>query len=165
MNCHRGFLRPQWQICGRKICPFPQFTANFIIFHETILVFTIFEHKSMVFRGDKVPKVSIVHFFHFHTIVSNLPVCFNLLYWKLPSRCLTLQSSFVYFEFHQRDDWRFYLYRFVFAAGVLFPCTWFLTRYGQIPWFRSFSINNLVLSNRRRRLNEKSYKGFGVLLY
>ena len=26
---------------------------------------------------------------------------------------------------------------FVFAAGVLFPCTWFLTRYGQIPWFRS----------------------------
>ena len=84
------FLRPQWQICGCKICPFPQFTANFIIFHETILVFTIFEHKSMVFRGDKVPKVSIVHFFHFHTIVLNLPVCFKLLYWKLPGRCLTL---------------------------------------------------------------------------
>ena len=34
INCHRGFLRPQWQICGRKICPFPQFTANFITFHE-----------------------------------------------------------------------------------------------------------------------------------
>ena len=33
-GCHRGFLRPQWQICGRKICPFPQFTANFITFHE-----------------------------------------------------------------------------------------------------------------------------------
>ena len=29
INCHRGFLRPQWQICQ-----FPQFTANFIIFHE-----------------------------------------------------------------------------------------------------------------------------------
>ena len=26
---------------------------------------------------------------------------------------------------------------FVFAVGVLFPCTWFLTRYGKIPWFRS----------------------------
>ena len=26
---------------------------------------------------------------------------------------------------------------FVFAAGVLFSCTWFLTRYGKIPWFRS----------------------------
>ena len=25
----------------------------------------------------------------------------------------------------------------VFAAGVLFPCTWFLTRYGKIHWFRS----------------------------
>ena len=34
LNCHRGFSRPQWQICGRKICPFPQFTANFITFHE-----------------------------------------------------------------------------------------------------------------------------------
>ena len=104
LHCHRGFLRPQWQICGRTICPFPQFTANFIIFHETTLVFTIFEQKSMVFRGDKVPKVGIVHFFHFHTIVLNLPVCFKLLYWKLPSRCLTLKSSFVYFQFHLRDD-------------------------------------------------------------
>ena len=36
--------------------------ANFNIFHETILVFTIFEPKSMVFRSEKVPKVSIVHF-------------------------------------------------------------------------------------------------------
>ena len=26
---------------------------------------------------------------------------------------------------------------FVFAAGVLFPFTWFLTRCGKIPWFRS----------------------------
>ena len=34
LTCHRGFSRPQWQICGRKICPFPQFTANFITFHE-----------------------------------------------------------------------------------------------------------------------------------
>ena len=34
LSCHRGFSRPQWQICGRKICPFPQFTANFITFHE-----------------------------------------------------------------------------------------------------------------------------------
>ena len=34
--CHRDFLRP-------KICHFPQFTANFIYFLETVLVFTIFE--------------------------------------------------------------------------------------------------------------------------
>ena len=32
--CHRGFLRPHWQICSRKICSFPQFTANFIISYE-----------------------------------------------------------------------------------------------------------------------------------
>ena len=31
---YRGFSRPQWQICGRKICSFPQFTANFVIFPE-----------------------------------------------------------------------------------------------------------------------------------
>ena len=86
--CHRGFSRPQWQICGRKMCPFQQFTANFIIFHETILVFTIFEPKWFL----DVPKVSIVSFFHFHIIVLNLPVCFKLLYWKLHSRCLTLKN-------------------------------------------------------------------------
>ena len=53
LYCHRGFFRPQWQICGRKICLFPQFTASFIIFHETILVFTIFNPKLMVFRSGK----------------------------------------------------------------------------------------------------------------
>ena len=102
-SCHRGFLRPQWQICGSKICLFPQFTASFIIFLETILVFTIFNPKLMVFRSGKVPKVRIVHFFHFHIIVLNLPVCFKLVYWKLPSRRLTLKSSFVYFQFHLRN--------------------------------------------------------------
>ena len=62
--------------------------ANFIIFHETILVFTIFEPKWFL----DVPKVSIVSFFHFHIIVLNLPVCFKLQYWKLHSRCLTLKN-------------------------------------------------------------------------
>ena len=89
---------------GRKICHFPQFTANFIIFHETILVFFSPFFNQMVFRSDKVPKVSIAPFFHFHIMVLNLPVCFKLLYWKLPSRCLTLKLSFVYFQFHLRDD-------------------------------------------------------------
>ena len=127
-------------------CQFPYFSWNNLSFHYFL--------TQMVFRSDKVPKVSIVPFFHFHIIVLNLPVCFELLYWKLPSHCLTIKSSLVYFQFHLRDDWRCYqiyaacclcYFQFVFAAGVLFPCTWFLIRYGQTPWFRSFSILNIVI--------------------
>ena len=67
--------------CGRKICPFPQFTANFIIFHRKILVFTIFLTQ-VVFLIKKVWKVNIPPFFQFFIIVLKLPVCFKLLYWK-----------------------------------------------------------------------------------
>ena len=49
---HVQYLAVIVVFCGRngkfaaaKFAPFPQFTANFIIFHETILVFTIFEPK------------------------------------------------------------------------------------------------------------------------
>ena len=42
----------------------------------------------MIFKSDKVPKVSIVPFFYFLIIVLKLPVCFKLLYWKLPSLLL-----------------------------------------------------------------------------
>ena len=118
LDCHSGFLRPQNV----------PLTANFIIFYETILVFTIFEPKWFL----EVPKVSIVSFFHFHIIVLNLPVCFKLLYWKLPSRCLTLKNrNWTTLSFTcVTIDAVIYTacckcyFQFVFAAGVLFPLLW-----------------------------------------
>ena len=121
---------------AKKRAPFPQFTANFPIFHETVLVFTIFEPKWFL----EVPKVSIVSFFYFHIIVVNLLVCFKLLYWKLPSRCLTFKnSSLVYSQFHLRHDWRCYLYRLLLMLfSICFCCR---------CSFPLYLITNLVWTN------------------
>ena len=147
-------LRPQNLPLSAIYRKFHYFSWNNLSFHHLL--------TQMGFRSDKVPGVSIVPFFHFHTIVLNLPVCFKLIYWNLPSRCLTLKLSFVYFQFYLRDDWRCYLYRLLlmsfsicFCCRRSFPCTWLLIRYGRIPCFRSFSIYNLVFSDRWRRLSKK----------
>ena len=80
----------------RKICSFLQFTAKSAPFRnlQQILLFFMknlsFHHffPQVIFKSDKVLIFSIVHFFYFLIIVLKLPVCFKLLYWKLPSLLL-----------------------------------------------------------------------------
>ena len=141
---------------------------------EKSLFSPFFNLTQVVFKIDKVPKVSTPPFF---IIVLKLPVCFKLLYWKLTSLFLNCYhyQPLIYTYNRVLRSFSFACvmidvviftaccyFKFFFAALCLFPCTWSLTRYGQIPWFKSFSIYNLAYSERRRRLSEENLKDFGV---
>ena len=134
-TCHRGFLRLQWQICGREICPFPQFTANFITFHFLWQNLPIFVAKF----GKIFPLLSHNSFKAVCYTESIVQCVFKLL--LLPAVTLNLNRVLSSFSFTRVTIcaviYAACCFVFVFAAGVLFPFTWFLTRYGKIPWFRS----------------------------
>ena len=51
----------------------------------------------------------------------------------------------------------------LFSLPVFFTIV--LDSYGQITWFRSFSIYNLVFSDRRRRLSEENLKSLVFMYY
>ena len=131
--------------------PLSALYCKFYYFSWKILVFTILKPK-WFFLSDKVPKVRIVPFFYFPIIVLKLPVClkvtvimkavqsvFKLL--LLPAVTSHLNRVLSSFSFTRVTIcvviYAACCFVCVFAAGVLFPCTWFLTRYGKIHWFRS----------------------------
>ena len=117
------------KIAAAKFAPFrnlPQIFFN-LSFHHFL--------TQVIFKSDKFPKVSIAPFFYFLIIVLKLPVCFKLLYWKLPSLiqvpAVTLHLNRVLSTFIftcVTSDVVIYTaccycyFQFVFAAGVLFPC-------------------------------------------
>ena len=110
--------------CGRKICLFPQFTASFIIFHETILVFTIFNPKLMVFRSSESQNRPFLSLSYISQSVLNwytgscpaVALHLNRVLSTFSFTCVTIDAviytacCYCYFQF-------------VFATGVLFPCT------------------------------------------
>ena len=73
-------LRPQNLPISAIYGKFRYFFMKNLSFHHFLI--------QVNFKSDKVPKVSIVRFFYFLIIVLKLPVCFKLLYWKLPSLLL-----------------------------------------------------------------------------
>ena len=92
-------LRPQNLPLSASNRKFYYFSKNILFYHLLTQV---------VFKSDKVPKVSICPFLHFLIIVLSLPVCYTgscpvcFLNASTTSRYITLKSSFVYFQFHLR---------------------------------------------------------------
>ena len=132
--------------------PLSAIYCKFYYFSWKILVFTILKPKCF-FLSDKVPKVSIVPFFYFPIISFKVASLFKTVILKavqsvsklllLPALTSHLNRVLSSFSFTLVTICAVSViygaccFVFVFAAGVLFPCTWFLTRYGKIPWFRS----------------------------
>ena len=136
--------------------PLSAINRKFYCFSWKILVFTVFKPKWVFFfkwQSSKSQHRPFLLLYHcsfktpslFKTVILNAAQYVFKLLLVLATRYITHKSNFVFFQFHLRDDlgsylcgllFCYFLY-FVFAAGVLFPCTWFLTRYGHIPWFRS----------------------------
>ena len=151
-DCHRGFMRPQNLPLSRN------FMFSWKILFSPFFIFL----TQVILKSDNVPKVSIVSFFYSLVIVLKLPVCFKLLYWKLPSLLLlpliTLHlklnpvlstSSFTCMTIDAIIYTTCCTFVYCYFKFVLLPLFFSLVLdcYGQIPWFRFFSIYNLVFSD------------------
>ena len=123
---------------------------KFYYFSWNILVFTILKPKSFFFKWQSSesqhrPFLLLSHNSFkppslFKTVILKaVQSVFKLL--QLPAVTLHLNRVLSSFSFTRlticAGIYAACCFVFVFAAGVLFPCTWFLTRYGKLPWFRS----------------------------
>ena len=138
--------------CGRngkfaaaKFAPFRNLLQILLLFMKN-LSFHYFKTEVVFFKVTKFRKsTSSLSFTYFPIIVLKLSAIlkavqsvFKLL--LLPAVTLHLNRILSSFSFtHGTICAVIYAacFVFVFAAGVLFPCTRFLTGYGKIPWFRS----------------------------
>ena len=148
--------------CGRKIFPFRNLPQILLYFIKNLSLHHFL--TQVIFKSDKAPKVSTVPFFYFLIIliVSKLPVCFKLLYWKLPSLlqlpAVTLHLNRVLsaFTFTRVTIDAVNLYRLLLLLFNLFSLSVFFSlvidSYGQIPLFKTISIYNLVFSDKRMQL-------------
>ena len=136
-------LRPQNFPLSAIYRKFYYFSLKNLSFHHFL--------TQVIFKSDKAPKVSSVPFFYFLIIliVLKLPVCFKLLYWKLPS---LLQLPAVTLHLNRVCLLSFdaviytaccYCYFNLLSLPVFFSLV--IDSYGQIPLFKT-SIYNLVFS-------------------
>ena len=107
--CHRGFFK--WQSSESQHRPFLLLSHN--SFKAPSLFKTvILKAVQSVFKLLLLPAVTL----HLNRVLSSFS-------FTRVTICAAIYAACCFV--------------FVLAAGVLFPCTWFLTRYGKIPWFRS----------------------------
>ena len=139
-----------WFFAAAKFAPFRNllqilllFMKNLSFHHFKTEVFYFFkwqssesQHRPFLWLSHNSFKAPSL----FKTVIlKNVQSVFKLL--LLPAVTIYLNPLLSSFSFTRvticADIYAACCFVFVFAAGVLFPCTWFLTRYGKIPWFRS----------------------------